>query len=162
MIETKRLRIREFKMEDAEVLTMYRNKPEVSEYQSWSNYPYIKAKRRIEYCLEHPFDGKVGNYQLAVVLKDTDILIGDFFIEVHNPRTIVLGYTFDSIYWSLGYATESLQAILSFLKEKYRFKMVFCYVYKDNKRSIRLLEKNGFRAFEHSVYMGDIGYKKTL
>lgn len=162
MIETKRLRIREFRLDDAEVLSMYRNKEEVYQYQSWSHYPYIKAKRRIEYCLQHPFNGERGNYQLAVVLKDNDILIGDFFIEVHSPTTVILGYTFDSIYWSLGYASESLQAMLIYLKEVYGFKVVICYVYKDNVRSIRLLERNGFVVFEHSKYMGDMGFRKML
>lgn len=162
MIETKRLRIRQFKIEDAKALSIYRNKEEVYEYQSWTHYPYIKAKRRIEYCLEHPFKGQRGNYQLAVVLKDTDILIGDFFIEVHSVNTVILGYTFDSVHWSLGYASESMQAILTYLKEVYQFKVVLCYVYKGNTRSIRLLERNGFSEFEHSRYMGDIGFKKML
>ncbi len=162
MIETKRLRIREFTMEDAEVLSMYRNKEEVAEYQSWQQYPLVKAKKRIEYCLQHPFNGQLGNYQLAVVLKDTDVLIGDFFIDVQSASTVILGYTFDSSFWSLGYASESLQAVLEYLKVQYQFTYVLCYVYRENIRSIRLLEKNGFTLFDHSKHMGDVGYKKIL
>ncbi|MFV0394315.1 MAG: GNAT family N-acetyltransferase [Coprobacillaceae bacterium] len=162
MIETKRLRIREFVLEDAEVLSMYRNKEEVCQYQSWSHYPLIKAQKRIEYCLKYPFNGERGNYQVAVVLKDTDILIGDFFIEVHSPSTVILGYTFDSSYWTLGYASESLQAIMAYMKEVYNFKVALCYVLKDNIRSINLLKRNGFEEFEHSRYMGDIGFRRLL
>jgi RimJ/RimL family protein N-acetyltransferase len=162
MIETKRLQIRAFTREDAKAFSDYRNKPEVYEYQSWSHYPLSKARARIAYCLAHPFQGQKGNYQLAVVLKDTNTLIGDYFIEVHSINTVIVGYTLDSQYWSLGYGSESLQAILSYLKEEYYFKVALCYVYKNNKRSIRLLENNGFIQFEYSVYMGDVGYKKLL
>lgn len=162
MIDTQRLQIDEFQLDDAQALSMYRSKEEVAYYQSWNHYPLIKAKKRIEYCKEHPLSNKIGNYQLAVRLKPEHTLIGDYFVEVNNSQTVTVGYTFDSKYWSHGYATESLRALMQYLKEQYNFKLVLCYVYKDNARSIRLLENNGFEEFERSLFMQDIGYKKIL
>lgn len=162
MIETQRLLIDEFTLEDAEALSGYRCKEEVSYYQSWNHYPLVKAKKRIEYCIKNPFRGQPGNYQLAVRLRESRALIGDYFLEVHNSSKITLGYTFDSEYWSHGYATESLRALLEYLKTTYQFKTVYCHVYSDNERSLRLLENNGFKEYEHSSFMGDVGYRKDL
>lgn len=162
MLETQRLVIDEFQEEDANRLSEYRSKEEVAYYQSWNHYPLVKAIKRIAYCKAHPFHGQRGNYQLAVRLKDSNILIGDYFVEVHNSQSITLGYTFDSVYWSKGYASESIRALLQYMKEEYNFKLVLCHVYSDNDRSIRLLENNGFEEYERSTFMGDVGYKKIL
>lgn len=160
--ETQRLLIRELKIPDAKRLSEYRDKKEVAFYQSWWRYPYNRALKRVEYCIDHPFDGTRGSYQLGVVLKENGVLIGDYFLEVIEPNSITIGYTFDSDYWHYGYASESLKAILQLLKEKYQFKIVFAHVYDDNFRSIRLLESNGFEQYEKSKIMGDIGFKLKL
>lgn len=160
--ETQRLLIRELKMSDAKRLSEYRNKKEVAFYQSWWRYPYSRAVKRIEYCLEHPFDGTRGSYQLGVILKEKDYLIGDYFLEVMEPASITIGYTFDSDYWHHGYATESLRALLDIFKNDYKFKRVYAHVYDDNYRSIRLLKNSGFVQYEKSFIMGDIGFKLDL
>lgn len=157
--ETQRLLIRELEISDAQRLSEYRNKREVAYYQSWWRYPYNKAVKRIEYCLKHPFDGTRGSYQLGVVLKESNYLIGDYFLEVTDPTSITIGYTFDSDFWDCGYATESLSRLLKVLKDNYKFKKVYAHVYSDNLRSIRLLKKMGFTQFERSTVMGDVGFK---
>ena len=141
-LETQRLIIRELEIKDAMRLSEYRDKREVAFYQSWWRYPYQKALKRVEYCVKHPFDGSRGNYQLGVVLKENNILIGD--------------------YWQHGYAIESMRALLLELKNRYNFKIVFAHVYDDNIRSIRLLKNLGFVQYETSKIMGDIGFKLRL
>lgn len=162
MLETQRLLIRPLKMSDAIDLSKYRNKEEVSYYQSWNHYPLIKAQKRIEYCLKHPLAKEIGNYQLGIVLKETNKIIGDFYIEILNQDAFALGYTLDSVHWSKGYATEALQALLEYMKKEYIFKEVYCYVYSNNYRSIKLLEKNNFVKYEKSAIMDDIGYRRSL
>ena len=161
-IETQRLIIRELDMSDAKRLSEYRNKREVAYYQSWWRYSYNKAVKRIEYCLAHPFDGTKGSYQLGVVLKKNNYLIGDYFLEVIEPASVTVGYTFDSDFWHFGYATESFKVLLDILKNEYKFKRVFAHVYSDNFRSIRLLERMGFIQYEKSIVMGDIGFTLDL
>ena len=160
--ETQRLIIRELQEEDAKRFGEYRDKKEVAYYQSWWRYSYNKAVKRIEYCIKHPFDGKMGNYQLGVVLKDNNYFIGDYFLEVNEPNVVTIGYTFDSDFWHHGYAMESLKAVLALLKNEYGFKRVLAYVYDDNEPSIRLLKKIGFIEFEKSFIMGDVAYRLDL
>lgn len=103
-----------------------------------------------------------GSYQLGVVLKKNNYLIGDYFLEVIEPASVTVGYTFDSDFWHFGYATESFKVLLDILKNEYKFKRVFAHVYSDNFRSIRLLERMGFIQYEKSIVMGDIGFKLDL
>lgn len=160
--ETQRLLIRELKIDDARRLSEYRNKKEVAFYQSWWHYPYSRAVKRVEYCLKHPFEGKRGTYQLGVVLKSENYLIGDYFLEVIEESSITIGYTFDSTYWHYGYATESLQELLKKLKDTYHFKRVYAHVYDDNERSLHLLKKLGFKQYAHSKLRGEISLMLDL
>ncbi|WP_294579397.1 GNAT family N-acetyltransferase [uncultured Thomasclavelia sp.] len=161
-IDTQRLYLRELQREDAVRMSEYRNKKEVAFYQSWWRYPYKKAVKRVEYCLKHPFEGKIGNYHLAVILKENEEMIGDYYLEVIDEKSLIIGYTFDSTYWHHGYARETLKVLLRVLKEEYGFKMVFAHVYDDNYRSIRLLESMNFKQFDSSKILGDISFKLEL
>ena len=162
MIETKRLIIRSFKMDDAVALARYRSKKEVARYQSWHYYSLKRAKKRVEYCINHPYLGRVGNYQLAIELKSNHQLIGDLFIDVENKSTFTIGYTLDSIYWSNGYAFEALEAFFRYQKEVYQFKKVYAHVYQDNERSLRLLKRLGFTPYHKSYFYKDVSLYKNL
>ena len=125
MIEADRIKIQAISLQDIARFSEYRDKEEVAEYQSWDEYPIEKAKQRITYCIKHPFHGKRGNYQLGIYLKDENYLIGDLFIEIDGHTTFTLGYTLDSLYWSKGYASEALEAILQYM---YNIILRFVYV----------------------------------
>lgn len=125
MIEADRIKIQAISLQDIARFSEYRDKEEVAEYQSWDEYPIEKAKQRITYCIKHPFHGKRGNYQLGIYLKDENYLIGDLFIEIDGHTTFTLGYTLDSLYWSKGYASEALEAILQYMYEEYHLRFVY-------------------------------------
>lgn len=161
-IETARLIIKDLTLDDVERFSEYRNKPEVAKYQSWKDYSLKKAQKRIKYCLDHPFAGKTGNYQLGIYLKDSDDLIGDLFIEIEGKTTFTVGYTIDSVYWLQGYASEALGALLEYMHKQYDFKMCLAHVYEDNERSIRLLKKLGFEYIHKSWFYQDVLYRKNL
>lgn len=163
ILETKRLYLRTFYESDATRMSEYRNKKEVAYYQSWKRYTYHDAVKRIRQCLKiHELNCPKTNYHLAIILKDQELLIGDLFIDVINHKSFVLGYTLDSDYWSKGYASEMIQSFCQYMKDTYHFQKVMCYVYKDNVRSQRVLEKMGFRKFDESYFYRDEGYMKRL
>lgn len=159
---TKRLIIKDLSLDDMTRFSEYRNKKEVAKYQSWKDYSVKKAKKRISYCLKHPFKGQIGNYQLGIYLKDNHFLIGDLFIEIDGHTTFTLGYTLDSLYWSQGYASEAIQAMLKYMHEEYKFKICLAHVYEDNDRSVNLLKRNGFVMVNKSWFYQDVLYKKQL
>lgn len=156
--ETDRLIIRELREEDASRFSTYRDKKEVSEYQSWNHFTLKDAIKRIKYISKHPFKVRIGsNTQLAVCLKD-GTMIGDLFIEVLSKNTISIGYTLDSVYWHQGYGREMVKALLSYMGHTYGFTRAMAYIYKENDRSRDLLLDLGFHKFDESFYYHDEGY----
>ncbi|MEE0966477.1 MAG: GNAT family N-acetyltransferase [Bacilli bacterium] len=162
ILETPRLYLRHFKEEDAFRLSEYRNKKEVAYYQTWNKYSILDAKRRIAHCLRNPEIKEKGNYQFAIVLKESHLLIGDLFVETNKSKSFVLGYTLDSDYWNLGFASEIVNEFLEYMKEEYHYQKAICYVYKDNERSLHLLKKLNFKKFSESYFYDDEGYVKVL
>lgn len=162
ILETPRLYLRHFKEEDALRLSEYRNKQEVSYFQTWNTYSIVDAKRRIAHCLKNPEIKEKGNYQFAIILKENHTLVGDLFVETNKSKSFVLGYTLDSDYWNRGIASEMVSAFLEYMKETHGYKKAICYVYNDNYRSIHLLEKLDFKQFSKSYFYSDIGYVKVL
>jgi len=163
ILETERLYLRSLEFNDAYRMSEYRSRPEVAQYQSWITYSFNDALKRIEQCQQLTSLHKIKtDYHLAIVLKENNYMIGDLFVEVVKKREFILGYTFDSCYWSNGYAYEMISAFCEHMKCKYGFKKVICYVYKENVRSIRLLRRLHFVKFNESFYYDDEGYMKVL
>lgn len=163
ILETERLILRRLELEDASRMSEYRNKQEVAYYQTWDTYSQDDAIRRIQQCLlVKSLNQPKTDYHLAIILKENQLLIGDLFVEVINKKIFVLGYTLDSAYWSLGYASEIVTAFCNYMKNECGFRKVLCYVYYDNKRSKKLLRRLHFMKFDESYYYNDEGYVKKL
>lgn len=163
ILETERLYLRRFVLEDAKRMSEYRNKEEVAKYQSWNTYSERKAQSRIKKLMKtDEFYKPRVDYHFAIVLKETDEIIGDIFTDILNERTFMLGYTLDSLYWSKGYASEMVGAFIEYMHTEYHFKKVMCYAYANNERSVRLLNRLGFEKFDESSFFGDVGYIKKI
>ena len=163
IIETNRLYLRKFVLEDASRMSEYRNKKEVAKYQSWHTYSVRRATRRIkELMRKEEFYLPHNDYHLAIVLKQTDEIIGDIFVDVINKTTFMLGYTLDSVYWGKGHASEMVGAFIDYMHKEHNFHKVMAYAYTSNEKSIRLLERLGFVQFDQSSFFGDVGYMKKI
>ncbi|TKI91645.1 GNAT family N-acetyltransferase, partial [Bacillus wiedmannii] len=62
----------------------------------------------------------------------------------HHKRAEI-GYELDDTYWGQGYATEALQAILTYGFETLQLIRIAAVVYVENKASQKLLSKAGFQ-----------------
>jgi len=84
---------------------------------------------------------------LGVILKDTNVLIGNlYFNEVEKKfNTWEVGYVFSSDYHHMGYATESLFALISLLFNKYNAHRIIAFCNVLNVPSWKLLERLNFR-----------------
>lgn len=156
-IQTNRLRLHELTLNDAYRLSEYRNKKQVSLYQSWHHFTLKNAEKLINDVIKHPFTGKKYEHtQLGIYLNE--YLIGDLHVDVLSEKLISIGYTLDSTYWRQGYAIEAVSYFLAYLKETYHFEKVIAYIYKKNERSRRLLIKLGFEIFESKPFSTKEGY----
>jgi RimJ/RimL family protein N-acetyltransferase len=98
---------------------------------------------------------------LAVCLKAGQ-LIGDIRIYfLDGDFQVEIGYTISLDYQGNGYAVEAVKAVIEYLFSDLMKHRVTASVDPDNKKSIRLLEKIGFRKEAHfikSFRMYDIWY----
>ncbi|MFQ9516649.1 MAG: GNAT family N-acetyltransferase [Eubacterium sp.] len=153
-LETDRLLLRPFCREDAEaVFACWESDPDVAKYMFWTSHNDIqKTKEWISFELEQITSDDW--FRWAVILKDTNELMGTgliYFEEEYNLFEI--GYNFGKQYWGKGYATETMQAIISFAKDILGVKELVGRYAKENSASGNVMKKLGF------VYCHDIPYE---
>ncbi|MEG0527084.1 MAG: GNAT family N-acetyltransferase [Longicatena sp.] len=116
-IETNRLVLRKFKMEDAEsVFRNWASDHKVTTYLRWPPHASVKVTENIlqEWITSYERD---NFYQWSIVLKDIDESIGSIsVVEQKEALDIVhIGYCIGSTWWNQGITTEAFQAIIPFL-----------------------------------------------
>ncbi len=157
-IKTDRLNLRILETGDAEPFYQYHSLPSVSQYQGWKPVDLDDAKRFITENTRLPMNTADTWLQLAVCLKDGS-LIGDVAMHFLDDEFHAgIGYTLAPEYQGKGYAFEAVAAVLDFLFKQLRKHRVTASVDPRNARSVRLLEKLGFRKEGHffkSFRMGE-------
>lgn len=151
LIETARLRLRNVTPNDAEVMFDYRNNEICSRYQRGQTKDYdgivalVQRHSADEISVDNPFI-------VAVSLKENDEMVGEIVV-MPNDGTISLGYTFSYKHHRKGYAYESLTALLDILHKEYPDWDFISFTEPENKPSMALLKKLGYK---------DFGYLPTI
>ena len=119
-LETERLILRKFKIEDAE--DMYNNwasDSEVTKYLSWQTHPNIeKSKEIIKSWIENY--SKNDFYNWAIVLKENNQAIGSIGAAKNddNIEMVHIGYCISKKYWNKGITSEAFERIIKFFFEE--------------------------------------------
>lgn len=116
-IETSRLVLRPFVLEDAEA--MYRNwasDPEVTKFLSWSPYKSVDTAHEILGIWTKQYSDKTF-YQWAIELKEIGEPIGSISVVNHDDRVDMaeIGFCIGKPWWGQGIMTEAFQAVIDFL-----------------------------------------------
>lgn len=143
-IETERLLVRNFKVNDWEALHEMIVLYEGSEYaaydEQWPTSPE-EIRRITEWFAS-------GDHFLAVCLKDTSQLIGFVALnpgEGEDSQEYNIGYVFHFNYHGHGYASEACKAVLERAFRQLGASRVIAATAGVNRRSCRLLERLSFR-----------------
>lgn len=148
-LETPRLVIRRFTLEDAEALARYRSIPEVARFQSWeAPFSVARAVAFVDWLLTHEPDEPGEWYQLAIAPReDPGRIVGDcaFQPRATEPRIVDVGFTLDPAAQGRGYATEAVGELIRYLFEARGKHKVCADCDTRNEASWRLLERLGFR-----------------
>ncbi len=140
-INTERLIIRRFTSNDAYELYEYLSDEEVVRYEPYKPFTMQQAaKEAVRRADDEDF--------YAVALKDNR-LIGNIYLSKEDYDTWELGYVFNRRYWKLGFAGESVRAVISHIVEKENTWRITAMCDPRNENSWRLLEKLGFRREGH-------------
>ena len=118
-LETQRLILRRFAIEDAE--SMFRNwasDPEVTKYLMWQTHSDIDVSKAI---LESwvPLHQNPNYYNWAIVLKELGEPIGSIGVVKHKDVTkmVHIGYCIGQKWWNKGYTSEALKELIRFFFE---------------------------------------------
>lgn len=164
-ITTDRLILRKLEIVDREDFFKYRSLPEVYEYQSFipKNINAVD-----DFIIGIPTTPNIPNtwFQLAIVNKNVDMLIGDIGIHfLEDNDQIEVGYTLAPSYQGQGYAIEALKAVINYLFFDLKKHRITASVDPNNSKSIRLLENLGMRKEGHfikSFRMGDMWFDDCI
>lgn len=145
-IETERLILREIVAADAAVLHRYWSDDDVTEYMVLDPFEKIEDTIQMIVLLAGLFADDSG-IRWAVVRKEDGVVIGTCGFHNLKPEHFraEMGYEIGKEYWGQGLMSESIKAILDYGYETMDFNRVEAFVNEGNSRSLRLLEKIGFR-----------------
>jgi len=153
LIETDRLRLREFTIDDCQYVYELHSDHEVQKY---TGEPVVTSLVEVEQGMkERTFKdyNKHGFGRWAVFLKDTKEFIGWAGLK-YLPEfdKVDLGYRFKRAFWGKGYATESSVAILEYGFNTLNLECIIAIAMVENKASIRVMEKVGMQFYKMAPY----------
>ena len=119
-VETCRLVLRPFMMEDAEA--MYRNwasDEQVTQYLTWPAHGSVEISRMVLSDWVSHY-GEENYYQWAIVPKDLGQPIGSIAAVHMNDRIgkVEIGYCIGRPWWHCGIMTEALNAVIDYFLNK--------------------------------------------
>ncbi len=146
-IETDRLILRKFRLEDAE--DMYANwasDPEVTRFLTWQPHPNVDAtKSLLSDWIQRYEDG--GYFNWVMELKETGKAIGNISVVKlkENTETADMGYCMSRAYWGKGLMPEALRAVMDFLFDVVGVNRVAACHDVNNPKSGRVMDKAGMK-----------------
>ena len=149
-LETKRLILRPWRLEDAEDMYELARDPEIGAGGGWNAHKSVEESRGIARMFMS------SRATFAVVPKDRGRIIGVAGLKLGDECTLGLsedegdiGYWIGKPFWGNGYATEAVLALLRLAVEDLRLERVWAGYFDGNERSKRVLEKCGF-SYHHT------------
>lgn len=149
-LETARLLLRAWRLEDASDMYEYASSPTVGPAAGWAvHQSLLESESVIRRFLQ-------SEDTWAVVLKETGKVIGSLGLhrktDMHGETARELGYVLSPLYEGRGLMTEACLEVLRYAFEELREPFVTVNHFHGNDKSRRVIEKCGF------AYQGDIDY----
>jgi [ribosomal protein S5]-alanine N-acetyltransferase len=146
IIETKRLVLRPWRIEDAASLYEYAKDPRVGPIAGWPVHTSIEnSKNIIKIFQSHP-------QTYAVCLKEDGRAIGSIGLTMGNRSNIKLGqdeaevgYWIGVPFWGQGLIPEALTELMRYAFKELEMKRLWCGYFDGNEQSKRVQKKCGFR-----------------
>ena len=150
-LETTRLRLRHFTDTDLQAFMSYRNDPEVARYQSWEGISEPEANAFIQEQKKVQPGVPGQGFQIAIELKETNVLIGDCYFTINelDHRQAEIGFTLSREYQGYGFATEAVSYFLNYAFLTFDLHRIIATTDCENAASVALLERLGMRREGH-------------
>lgn len=147
ILETERLFLREHTEEDAEQAYLLNLDPEVIQYTGDVSFKSIAEAKQFLKNYEHYKTYGFGRW--AVINKSSQEYLGWCGLK-YSPelKEYDIGFRFFKKYWNKDYATEAAKACLELGFTKFAMPVIVGRAMRENKASIKVLEKIGLTYVE--------------
>ncbi|BCJ95258.1 N-acetyltransferase [Anaerocolumna cellulosilytica] len=158
-LETERLILRAWRLEDINDLYEYASNPEVGPKAGWKPHESLEESERILQSFIS------GDEVAAIVNKENNKVIGSLGLHGDGKRNVpgskMLGYVLSRDYWGRGLMGEAVQAILKHAFLELELNLVSVYHYPFNEQSKKVILKSGFQyegtiRFASRIFNGEI------
>lgn len=151
VLETDRLILRPFKLEDLDDFYEYASVPDVGERAGWNHHEnkdesLIILSRFIE-----------SDKTFAILLKENKKVIGSLGVEKYNDEDKLdefkdykgreLGFVLSKDYWGKGIMKEAVDRVCEYLFDEMDLDFLLCGHFEKNLQSRRVQEKCGFKPY---------------
>ncbi|MBI3749457.1 MAG: GNAT family N-acetyltransferase [Chloroflexi bacterium] len=147
-LTTARLRLRPFEEGDFEAVYAMESHPDVVRYLYWEPRTRDEARAALDRRIRlTSLDGDPSALRLAVILRDSGEVIGDFSLGVRSRRNRQgdIGFMFHPDHHGHGYATEAGRLVLGLGFDTYDLHRIAGSCDARNTASARLMERLGMR-----------------
>ena len=150
-LESERLLLREFTLDDWSAVNAYTSDPRVVQYMLFGPTTESQTREYLAQGMATAAQQPRRIYELAVVLRAENHLIGTvtLALDPDERRHASFSYLLHPQYWGKSYATEAMQTLIDF-----GFSVLQLHRLEDtcdprNQASIRVMEKLGMRREGH-------------
>jgi RimJ/RimL family protein N-acetyltransferase len=145
MLESGRVRLREHRLEDHAAVLGYSADEAVARYVPWEPNTYQAARAFLDSAIAAADQTPRISYELAMVERDTDLLVGAARIGIESivHKRADLGFVLRRDRWGEGLATEAARLLLGFGFDQLAMHRISATCHPDNGPSAHVLEKIG-------------------
>lgn len=155
VLETERLILRPFKLEDLDDLYEYAKVDGVGEMAGWPHHENKETSLNIlKMFIEE-------DKTFAIVLKENNKVIGSLGIEKYDEKEFPelqqkqgreIGFVLSKDYWGKGLMPEAVSRVIEFLFNEINLDFIACSHSKKNPQSARVQEKCGFKYHNDFIF----------
>lgn len=143
-IETERLILRKFKIEDAE--GMYKNwatDKEVTKFLKWKIHENIEFTKKLMNNWIDAYENE-STYNWVIEIKDEKQIVGNISAVKVNKSNLSceIGYCISSKYWNKGITTEAMRAVIDYLFKEVGFNRIKALYDTNNPASGKVMAKS--------------------
>ena len=164
ILESPRLILREFNLNDLDDFFDYASVPGVGEMAGW---PHHESKDKSLEILKKFIEEKKT---FAIVYKENNKVIGSLGVERYNLEEKLgeffnyqgreIGYVLAKDYWGKGLMPEAVKLVIDYLFNELHYDFLLCGYYDFNSQSRRVQEKCGFIPYRKLVFETRMGKKE--
>ena len=150
-LESKRLLLREYALDDWPAVNAYTSDPQVVQYMSFGPTTPEQTREHIQWAITAAAEQPRSLYEFGVVLRAEQRLIGTATLQLDHRerRQANFSYLLHREYWGQGYATEAMRCLLHFGFTELHLHRVTDDCDARNLASARVMEKLGMHREGH-------------